>query len=303
MKSKTVIKGPGLAIFWSLTGALYAQALVVDRGLPAVFAAAPEQRVGWTEDHQSFLGDDFQIGNSGETWVIDTIRTWAVKPAELADGFERITLYGGIAADPPAPGQTECACHGPVALKTVTLQRGRPAPQSPDVRFTAVDRAPDLWQIDFRNLRWSVPGGVAIEYGVKAAAREAFWLYGASPAKEAHRLRVFNESGMLLSFLNAPDRISLQVWAHRMARVSVKRSGEQYQVTLHGEPHFDVNRVDRASLRFGAKGIAVGAGSLRDSDLVVTVRATDIAPGTVSGCLAGQLDGVPFEGCDLVKQR
>ena len=221
------------------------------------------------------------------------MRVWAVQAADPGDGFGKITLYGGIAADPPAPGQTECACHGPVALKTGPSDMG----------FTSVEGAPDVWQVDFRNLRWSVPGGTAIEFGVKATAQERFWTYAASPAKEAHRLRVFNGSGMLQALLDSPKRISLQVWAHRMAKVSVKRSGEAYQVTLHGEPHFDVNQVDRARLRFAARAVAVSAARVRDRDLIVAVRAADIPAGTVSGCLTGQLEGVPFEGCDLVKAR
>src|ERR1035438_4996108 len=56
--------------------------LVVGRGLPQKNLNHPSgsarSNVRWGGDNQGFIGDDFTVGVTGERWVIDSIRTWAV---------------------------------------------------------------------------------------------------------------------------------------------------------------------------------------------------------------------------------
>lgn len=295
-----------------------AQIILVDRGLPS--GAAPEVRPrsglhpGWPKDGQYFLGDDFSVGASGEVWIIDTIRTWAFADDAPKPLFDKITLYGGLAGQPIPKEQAECACHGVVAIKTAE------APGSPDVLVTPATyrgvaghledgKSFRLWQVEFRNLRWSVPGGTGLQFAVKAETSRS-WHNGASAVGAPHRLRVFDSAGQLRSFLDdAENRINVQIWGHLSIRVAIRRAGDVIETLLSGAPAFDVTQVDTASLRlgerrFGPLGAEIRRGDAPEiPDLSVRFRAggIDIPGNSISICLTGKrLDGVPFEGCDLL---
>src|SRR5215467_9989610 len=90
----------------------FAQALVFDRGPQT----PPHRAAAWTKDAKGLVADDFRIGKSGEIWMIDRIRVWAVVhsakavPAEL---YSNLTLFGGL-VDPansnkPRPPE-DCDC-------------------------------------------------------------------------------------------------------------------------------------------------------------------------------------------------
>src|SRR5579863_1770524 len=73
-----------------------------------------------------FVGDHFRIGASGEIWVIDSLRTWATSgvasghTSRSGSDFKDVTLFGGIEAVLPPPGQPsgpDCDCHNLAALK------------------------------------------------------------------------------------------------------------------------------------------------------------------------------------------
>ncbi len=193
----------------ALAGNLAAQSLVVDRGWPSGEAIPQHiERQG-----KGFLGDSFRVGTAGETWIIDALRVWAVTDSSagcsLKPGgqFEKIALSGAL-YNPPVPGQPECACHALVEIARV-----------PDAQLTA---AGGLWQIDFRNLRWSVPGGMDVLFSVRALARPqaacGAWALNASAASSGYRLRGFDKDGVPEGFAESPDRplwINVQVWAHR----------------------------------------------------------------------------------------
>ena len=217
---------------------LAAQTTILDRGLPPTAGGLTINRVG-PQDPDSFIGDEFIIGNDGETWIIDKLRTWAVIEIPTArtspdDLFESVTLYGGIANDPPKPGDSaQCDCHGPVALKTLALPRAKTTAGSSEVTITPMNRRAgnlELWQVDFKNLRWSVPGGVALQFVVKAARRNlpgkttAVWFNHVSPVNQPHHLRVFDRSARLRSFYESQEGtaesvgINIQVYAHRGAQ-------------------------------------------------------------------------------------
>ena len=343
MPESLILRIVSMAGLLAFAVSLSAQVLVLDRSDTLRPAPTSElYRIGWTKDHQSFVGDDFKIGAEGEVWIINAIRTWVVLEADSGhprfpgDLYEKITLYGGIASDPAAdnPGRNpECACHAPVALKTADLPRGGSSAQTSDISLAYVDEAHngsdrktfDLWQIDFRNLRWSVPGGVNIQFGVKGVGRELpglktpLWFNAAYPTQENHRLRIFDETGMLKSFFDVDGQvqdnstglgINIKVWAHRMAKVVVHPRNAVFEVILHGGATFDVNQVDLRNLRFGPNDAVPATMNRLDVDgdgyldLLLAFRVEDsgVPPRSISACLNGlRLDNIPFEGCDLAK--
>jgi hypothetical protein len=205
--------------FFALSGCLCAQTLIFDRGLSAN-ADAP---IGWTEDTQHFVGDDFIVGATGEIWIIDRIRTWVIVDVKegilLGDLFEKITLWGGLAGDSISDNKgAECACHDTVPLKTGKLS-GK-ASDSPDIQFSQAQDQ-NHWQIDFNNLRWSVPGGAKLQFGINATGRPSStkgsfnkWFNCASATPKQHSLRVFSQSGKLESFLENSATLKIQVWGH-----------------------------------------------------------------------------------------
>ena len=202
----------------ALAGNLAAQTLVVDRGLPpGEGVSQPVERQG-----KGVLGDSFRVGTAGETWVIDALRVWS--PANSSAGcslksggrLEKIALLGAL-YNPPVPGQPECACHALVQVA-----------KAPGAQLTAGGR---LWQIDFRNVRWSVPGGMDVLFSVRALARPqaacGAWSLNATAAGSAsaagsgYRLRGFDKDAVPEGFAVSPDRplwINVQVWAHRASQ-------------------------------------------------------------------------------------
>lgn len=225
------------------------QSLVVDRhspGLPEFSHPSTWGALGWYQNDQSFLADDFHLGKNGEVWIIDTIRTWIIAdsnleaPGTLNSLYSKITLYGGIAdsnfsKDAKAP---DCDCHGVLSIKTVDLDRVRWVSGAGDLKITdargsGASASPTsvkrLFQAEFTNLHWSVPGG-DVQFGIQAIPRSvttgkrAAWTsYGKSG--EAYHVRVFSKDLRLASVYDLkgvpPRRISVQVWAHLSANVSV----------------------------------------------------------------------------------
>src|SRR4051812_45188143 len=195
-------------------------ALLVDRRLPEASSQGARVRVGWSSKDGVIVTDHFMLGEPGELWVIDKIRTWAVPgmaAGSLGDVFERITLYGGLESESPPATQeaaaAECACHGPIPLAAAPLRRGSSISQSPQVVLTPVTyaggasyrekgRSLGIWQIDFQDLLWHVPGGVSVQFGVLGQGRQAagqngkgLWFNHAFNTSGKHRFRVFETGG------------------------------------------------------------------------------------------------------------
>src|SRR4029079_11986359 len=110
----------------------------------------------------------------------------------------KITLFGGLVdtanTNQPRPAE-DCDCHGLIRpIKAVDLDRQRFSPSNPDLKISQIK--PQLLQIDFENLRWSVPGGSDVQFGIQAAnrssasANSAAWFNYAVPGERGH-LRVF----------------------------------------------------------------------------------------------------------------
>lgn len=218
-----------LAAGWlGLAATVSGQAPMVDRGLRSTpGAAGSATRAGWDKPGEGFVADSFRVGAAGEVWVIDRIRIWAAPdapPQTLGDLYEQITLYGGL--EDMAPEREQCACHGLVALRAASLQVGSNSPASPGVAI--VPAAQGLFQVDFQDLRWSVPGGLSLQFGVLGEGRPKpagggryVWFSHASPAPGEHHLRWFDAKGKPAPSSGGSNpaaadsvAINMQVWAH-----------------------------------------------------------------------------------------
>jgi hypothetical protein len=153
-------------------------ALVVDRGLPQVNLNTPSgdarSNIRWSWYDHGFIGDDFAVGQSGERWVIDAIRTWTVPgnqitdPQRLGDLYQDVRLYFGGPNGDLTP------------VTTVQLASGSDETSNPNVRMTEANatlpydefgRNLRIWQLDFERLHLTVDGGVRYRFGVWGMGR------------------------------------------------------------------------------------------------------------------------------------
>lgn len=310
----------GIALLQPL--AVPAQVLLVNRGSGA---AQPEMgRVGRSSG-LGFVADHFRVGAAGETWVIDAIQTWAAPnpgsgPDKFGDWFGHLSLFGGIESPIPKPGEPVCDCHNLMVVKAASWRPGADNPDTSDVQVSRSMR--EGWQVTFRNLSWSVPGGVDLQFGVMAEAREpskglaSAWYNRIARDSGVHELKLFDEKGKLETLytnngapLDPSIGISLKVWGHKPASISIQSSNETIGVVLHTTATLDSSQIDLGSLRFGPSAAAPVStrlqGQTGHADLMMQFRRleTGIAATAVSACLDGRLrDGTPFQGCDLVKK-
>ena len=294
-------------------GTLHGQFLLVDREPKTLAELSGPARFNG-EPHSGFPADRFQVGAKEEVWVIDRVRLWGhVEGAgRIGDRFEKIQLFGGLEAEPPAPGQADCDCHNLVALQTASLRKGSDTAEGQDVKVSRPSAA--VWQLDFEHLNWSVPGGVEIQFGVAGVPRsgrdrERGWSEYMVRTAAPHQVKIFDAHGKLLGLHHGAMDPSLgfavQVWGHLPAEIEIRLRGELWEVTLHSGATLDAAHADRAGFHFGPNGAAPVAAHLKDADLVLSFRAADtgIRPGELNACLTGRRqDGVPFEGCDLLKR-
>jgi hypothetical protein len=188
------------------------------------------------------------------------------------------------------------------------------ATDNPDVRISSI-RLPDgstAWQLDFEDLKWSLPGATPIQFGVLAEPYTGYtWYKLAAPSHASGNLRVFSSAGRLQSTFQpaSPGSIDVQAWGHLLARISIRSSGQLLKVVLHSLPYLAVDQVDKASPRFGPRNAPPDSVQLEDvdhkgkSDMVLYFRVAEIGldPKSINGCLTGKRqDGAPFEGCDLL---
>ena len=182
--------------------ALGAQSLVVDRA-PGAAKSLP---VPVELESKQFQGDSFRIGDKGETWMMDSIRVWS--PMESDPSCARLTLYGGL-YNAPIPGVKECDCHAVIPITTAA----------------SVKPVGGRWQLDFRDVRWSVPGGLDVLFTVRTEPRSnrtcsavKAWPLAAAPAPPDYRLRLFDKFFVPAGFaepVTPPRQLHIQVWAHK----------------------------------------------------------------------------------------
>jgi hypothetical protein len=286
-------------------------------------SAESVQSLGLTNRTNAFIADDFVVGAAKEDWVIDRIRLRAVAdpkapaPRALGDLVKKISLLGGIARDLPKADQppgADCDCHNLPVLKSTSIEPGSNTAGNRDVEIASgpqIHGSP-TWQIDFNDLRWSVPGGIRIQFGVFAETNSGCaWYNLATPSDPAEQLRVFSSTGKFEKAFTSPSpaRINLQVWGHLLARISIRPTGQKLQVILWNAPFLGAEQVDRTSLHFGPGKAVPESTEVEDVQhsgepaLVMLFRpdARGIAPRSVNACLTGKRqDGAPFEACDLL---
>jgi hypothetical protein len=223
--------------------------LVVDRSLPQGnlnnVSGAARSNVRWAWGDSGFMGDRFTIGASGEKWVIDSIRTWAVPgleegdPDHLSDFYEDVRLYFGLNGSDLSP------------MVSATLSSGSDETSSPNVRLSEATKTGTplydnfgkflrVWQIDFTNLNLAVEGGTPYAFGVWGQGREMpesdgkgyMWFNHASnaPLSEAREdgadgiMLLFDGSGKAEGEFTGQGHgwdknsdINVQVFAHRVS--------------------------------------------------------------------------------------
>jgi len=214
--------------------------------------------------------------------MIDRIRIWVVP----TDKPTTVTLFGGLVdpanSDKPKPPE-DCDCHGLVR------------------EMKSAELPPHVSAVDFNNVRWSVPGGADAQFGVHAAGvrLQTYVLPG-----ERDHLRLFETSGKFRSMFEStgkPRRIAVQVWAHLSVEVSIQSRQSALHVVVKGTPAFDVNQIDRKTIRLANVAPQTAARS-EGGALVFDVPKASVPNangGTV--CVSGtRVDGVQFEGCALL---
>lgn len=171
-----------VSILLLVAGGAFAQdKMVVDRGLPRAnwnndAGVTARSNVRWTLYAQGFVGDDFTIGKAGERWVVNTLRVWAVPgafdtdPATLGDVYQDVRLYVG------APGEDL------TPVSTGRLARGSNEVEGADIVISEATDAPayenfgtqfKIYQVEFRNLKLRVEGGVRYRFGAWGLGRSA----------------------------------------------------------------------------------------------------------------------------------
>ena len=149
-------------------------------GLPS-----PERsniRWGGGGENDRFYGDDFRIGNPGERYRINHIRTWValgyrdgapVEPEHIGDWFSQVRLFGGAPASESnltllvtgevGVGRNESS-NADIVISKASYPDGRPVYENFGHGIT-------LWQIDFFNLDWVVEGGRRYNFSVQGIGR------------------------------------------------------------------------------------------------------------------------------------
>ncbi len=222
--------------------------LVVDRGLPQAnwnnVSGAARSNVRWYNEEGSFLGDSFTIGAPGETWMIDSIRTWTVPglhdadPDHLGDFFQDVRLYVGSAGGGITPRVSAVLSPGSDETSDANVRISE-ASQAGAALYDDFGVGLRIWQIDFQQLNLLVKGGAPYSFGVWGMGREIpgdtgktyLWFNHASNASLSGArqdgadgaMLMFDGSGAARGSFNAQGNgwdkdsdINVQVFAHRV---------------------------------------------------------------------------------------
>jgi hypothetical protein len=224
-------------------------ALVVDRGLPQGnlnnVSGAARSNVRWASGDSGFMGDHVTIGASGEKWVIDSIRTWAVPglddldPDHLGDFYQDIRLYFGKAGGDISPVTSGALSTGSDESSNANIQISE-ATKAGTPLYDNFGHFLRVWQVDFTNLNLPVDGGSEYGFGVWGMGREIqgsdgkayMWFNYASnaPLSEAREdqadgvMLLFDGSGKSAGEFTAQghgwdknSNINIQIFAHRVS--------------------------------------------------------------------------------------
>lgn len=195
----------GLSLLTSSGGRAQA-ALLFDRGLPTqnINNTAPNHsasdlersNVSWgfadslTSGNSYPVGDDFLLGTTGQTYLVDTLRIWSVigvadTPATISDHFwQSFTLWGG---------QVEAGAGGLRTLHTGPTNGSDPQIRISQVTYLTgenywaepVQLYRKIWQIDFGGLSWVVEGGKRYQFFVDGSGFTSLGLWNVFPTLHA----------------------------------------------------------------------------------------------------------------------
>ncbi len=245
------------ALCFALTLPVFAAgpALLVDRGLPQANLnnASGDYRsnIRWSSYEGGFLGDDFTVGALGESFVVDTIRVWAVPgvnafdPDHLGDFYQDVRLYFGGSDDSVTPVVTGLLKPGAdqTSNPNILISDTAAAGAVPYDDFGTYMR---VWQIDFTRLNLAVQGGVKTRFAAWGLGRPAAhragktyaWFNAASNA-ELSSAKQDGADGSMLLFTSGGEfkgefngkgagwdktsDIDVQVFGHRVDALAERR--------------------------------------------------------------------------------
>jgi hypothetical protein len=222
--------------------------LVFDRGLPAANlnnAGGDSNRsnVRWSLYAQGFVGDDFSIGQPGEKWVIDSIRTWTVPgvagkdPIALGSYYQDVRLYFGTEEGGLSPVRA-----GRLAADSNTTDNDGISIREADVaRYDEFGAMMRVYEIEFKDLKTAVEGGKKYRFGAWGLGRDIpgqegkaySWFTYASNALRSEtrqdgadgRMLLFEPSGSFAGdwdsnskSWNKSSDVNVQVFAHKTSR-------------------------------------------------------------------------------------
>ncbi|MDV3353205.1 hypothetical protein QGP82_31315 [Leptothoe sp. LEGE 181152] len=230
--------------------------LLFDRGLPFKHinneAGEGRSNVRWAAgfDNQNFYGDDFSIGELGECYRIDHIRTWVVlgyreddlpaEPGEVGDWFSEVRLLGGLpAAEPLSVLALGELTKGSSVINNSNIELSRVTyPNATGSNYHNFGRDITVWQLDFYDLNWVVEGGRRYNFSVQGMGRpleKRDYLHGwynhatsaqyrVSPQQGADNLMlVFSNEGEFVRVAEAeenwdkPSDINIQIFGEQLA--------------------------------------------------------------------------------------
>ncbi len=181
--------------------------LAVDRGLPQInlnnVSGNSRANVRWSGEGNGFVGDDFTIGAPGETWVIDSIRTWAVprisvtSSKHLGDLYQDVRLYFGSGASSaltPVISTTLSEDSDESENANVTISE---LTQTGAVPYDDFGTSLRIWQLEFQ-LNRVVKGGTKYAFGAWGMGR-------AVPGKEDKIYPWFNYGSSALHSATQQD--------------------------------------------------------------------------------------------------
>jgi hypothetical protein len=196
-----------IALALAVSSASGAQAtLLFDRGLPLenINNTAPKNpaadlnrsNISWgfadqlSSGYSYPSGDDFALGTTGQTYLVNTLRVWAVigvadAAATIPDNFwQSFTLWGGKVKAGVAGLSTLHT--GPtngsdpqISISQVTYSNGENYWAEP------VQLYRKIWQIDFSGLNWTVEGGQLHQFFVDGSGFSSLGIWNVFPILHA----------------------------------------------------------------------------------------------------------------------
>ena len=219
--------------------------LVFDRGLATSnlnnsVGDANRSNVRWSLYEQGFVGDDFSIGQPGEKWVIDSIRTWTVPsvtgedPVALGSFYQDVRLYFGTEEGGLSPVRA-----GRLPLDSNAIDNsGISIREAETGRYEEFGKMMRVFEVEFKDLKMNVDGGKKYRFGTWGLGREIPDHAGKSyswftHASNSHRSQARQDGadGMMLLFessgnfagtwdskgkaWNKSSDVNVQVFAHK----------------------------------------------------------------------------------------